>query len=770
MNFRTILKSFFDKKVKGAWFPQGSAFSQWWNLFRRSAIDYEAEVGDPMQNTIVAACMGWLSDAWPEAPPITVTISEDGEEKKVKHAAKDLLLTPNPWYGDRQLWAATLSDLKLEGNAYWHVIKDGTGAPVALYWLPTGLVEPRWNPNDPGTFITHYEYTPDGQSHNLRTDEIIHFREGFDPENIRKGRARFKSCLSEVFGDNEASRYVSTMLRNMGMAGIILSPKPQDAAKGISLNKEEAQAIADSYKFKTQGDKRGEAIMLNVPMDVHELGGGLSKMETREIRRIPEERICAVFKIPPGVVKLGAGLDRNTFSNANTEQEQAWHNCIIPLHGQISDVLDQQLLPLFGDPKGVTVRFDTAKVNALQEDQDAKVNRIALLWNSDLIKRNAALEAIGYKPEADDDVYRSRWMAEAIPDMEPREEDDDDDQQEESDGKKSFKSESNLEKVAARYRIRLLNQEAEAIESLLSVYRLAETQLNKSLKQLERRMLDALAKGEELGEGWLLKEARYRDLLKQIDVQMDRLSNSASVRLSDDQRTLTYLALESSKALSVAGGMVEANWITINARVVEQFIGYASDGSPLKAIFDELGPDMSRKVRDTIGKGLALGNNPRTIASEVKDAFSGTLHRAENITRTEMLRAYREVTRESYKANNVNKWAWLSAADSRTCAACFAMHGQIFDSGQKHDGHPQCRCAMVPVVKGGTVVDGGDQVFRSLSEEQQREILGRDGYELWSRGEVELSDFVVQTADPRWGTMRRAATNQEAISNARQRR
>lgn len=51
--------------------------------------------------------------------------------------------------------------------------------------------------------------------------------------------------------------------------------------------------------------------------------------------------------------------------------------------------------------------------------------------------------------------------------------------------------------------------------------------------------------------------------------------------------------------------------------------------------------------------------------------------RALRISRTEMLRAYREATRRNYQANGdiVPGWRWLCAKQPRTCAARLAMDG-----------------------------------------------------------------------------------------------
>ena len=51
----------------------------------------------------------------------------------------------------------------------------------------------------------------------------MHFRFGLDPENDRKGRSPLAGVLREVFTDDEAANYTASLLRNMGVPGIIVS-------------------------------------------------------------------------------------------------------------------------------------------------------------------------------------------------------------------------------------------------------------------------------------------------------------------------------------------------------------------------------------------------------------------------------------------------------------------------------------------------------------------------------------------------------------------
>ncbi len=140
----------------------------------------------------------------------------------------------------------------------------------------------------------------------------------------------------------------------------------------------------------------------------------------------------------------------------------------------------------------------------------------------------------------------------------------------------------------------------------------------------------------------------------------------------------------------------------------------------------------------------------------------------------ETLRAHREATRASYQANSdiVKGWIWHSAADERTCTACWAMHGTEHRLDEILDDHPNGRCAMVPKTK--TWADIGKQygidlsnvpdtnpeiepgvlLFDKLPAEKQIKILGLAKWAAWKDGQFTLSDLVGQTESTIWGTHR----------------
>jgi len=220
-------------------------------------------------------------------------------------------------------------------------------------------------------FVTHYEYTPGYVPIRLDVRDVIHFRFGLDADSPMLGRSPLKSVLREVYTDDEAATFTASLLRNMGVPGVMVSPE-----KGVSISQEEAEETRAGLISKFTGDKRGEPIVMTGATKIEQFGFSPEQLMLRELRRIPEERVTAVMGIPAIVAGLGAGLDRSTFTNMGEAREAAYEAGIIPMQRNLGEDVRFQLLNDFEpDVYGFRFGFDLSKVRVLQEDLTRQAQR-----------------------------------------------------------------------------------------------------------------------------------------------------------------------------------------------------------------------------------------------------------------------------------------------------------------------------------------------------------------------------------------------------------
>jgi HK97 family phage portal protein len=389
------------------------------NIIIPGVSDYTV---DTHTSSAVMACVNWLCRTFPEAPLQVVRVNREGErEVDTRHKLPSLLETPNPFYSGVLLWDATLADWLIDGNAYWVKIRNSGGQVIQLWWGPQSTIEPRWDEKDSTEFIGYYEYRPDpSKDRRVRLDvsDVVHFRYGIDPHNVRKGLSPLRSLMREIFTDEEAAAYSATLLKNMGVPGIVVSPAANEMGGGISMA--EAQQVKETMIAKTTGSKRGEPIVLSQGMKVDVLSFSPEKMNLKDMRRVPEERITATLGIPAIVVGLGAGLDRSTFANYAEARESAYESFIIPNQRRFAADLKTQLLPDFGDTAGVAIQFDTSGVRVLQEDENAKAQRWGQMVRDGIAMVSEARNATGLPVEPEHEVFlRPNNLVEVGANVEP---------------------------------------------------------------------------------------------------------------------------------------------------------------------------------------------------------------------------------------------------------------------------------------------------------------------------------------------------------------
>lgn len=393
-------------------FARGRGWGLW---IQRTRIDYKREVGDPATNSIVGACVAWIARNFPTAP-VRVVREDDPEAKPITRATPgvgsmlQLLEKPNfAWSGILQ-WRATLVDYICESDAYWIKVRAGGGRRtdrvIELWWVPAKMMEPRWDPNDPSQFIGWYEYTIDGIPYRIETWNVIHFRNGIDPDNVRKGRGPLRSLLREIYTDEEASQFTAALLRNLGVPGVVIAPANTTGPRQrIDVDTE---SIKTKFMDTFGGDGRGEPLVLNTPTEVKVLSFNPQQLELRGLRRIPEERISGVLGVAAGVAGLGAGLDRNTFTNYPEARKASYEEGILSLHAEFAAALESDLLPEFvgQDLEVLDVIFDSSKVPAMAEAIADVWRRAESAATKGLIKRSAFKRLTGQPvDEAGDEVY-----------------------------------------------------------------------------------------------------------------------------------------------------------------------------------------------------------------------------------------------------------------------------------------------------------------------------------------------------------------------------
>jgi HK97 family phage portal protein len=360
--------------------------------------DWSSQAGDLGLNSIIASAMDWYIRNWPQATAQVMRRVDSMQAEPLEdHPVLQLIAEPEPGMVGNLLWGWIVQDYKLFGNAYLRKQRiSGPGSQVvALQYIPQDMIRPVGDGRNP---LTHYTYTTDGRSFQLEIADVIHFRYGRDPDDIRLGRSPVQSVLREIATDNTASSSAFGLLANGAMPSIMVGPDARDSGQ-IDMSPDDARQIKRSLRENLTGDNAGGIVVMSGPYKVDRVSLTPSELALDSVRRVPEERICSALGINPMVLGLGAGLDRSTYSNYERAQQAAWEDGMVPLLRMVSDTLTVALLPDFPESQeGDFVRFDLANVRALADDRQAEAERAERLYQAGVAdlaeaKRIAGLEA-----------------------------------------------------------------------------------------------------------------------------------------------------------------------------------------------------------------------------------------------------------------------------------------------------------------------------------------------------------------------------------------
>ncbi|MGH7185160.1 MAG: phage portal protein, partial [Pseudomonadota bacterium] len=372
----------------------------------RTSYHYRQDVGEGLDSNVIMAPVMWIMRTFTEAHATVERRTPESVWATVEdHEAGILMDRPNEAYDGDALWKATCVSYVLNGNAYWRKVRNVFGDVIQLWYVPHWLVQPRW-PQDGSQFIGHYDYQPNsglGGPTRLLPRDVVHFRFGLDPRNPRLGFSPLQPLLREIFTDDEAANFSAKILQNMGVPGLLVSPK-SDAYRPSDDDLEKLKAyMATAFT----GDQRGGAMVMGMPTDVAQFGFDPNKLMLGNLRDIAEERVCAALGLPAAVVGFGSGLQSTKVGATMRELRRlAWVQCLMPTQKSLARQLTAQLLPDFvAQLRRFRIYFDTSDVSAFQEEDDLRAARVARLVTAGVLRVDRGQEMLGLEVDDTQKVY-----------------------------------------------------------------------------------------------------------------------------------------------------------------------------------------------------------------------------------------------------------------------------------------------------------------------------------------------------------------------------
>lgn len=156
---------------------------------------------------------------------------------------------------------------------------------------------------------------------------------------------------------------------------------------------------------------------------------------------------------------------------------------------------------------------------------------------------------------------------------------------------------------------------------------------------------------------------------------------------------------------SMIGAGVPFGWDNVSNPAVAASIINGGVGQ-MTADWAKLNVQVQDTIRKELAVGITVGENSRVIAKNIDNSLGSQMalgqRRSVMISRTVTAAAYDQATQSTfitaYNDGLIFGWEWSASGDYRTCRICNELNGQLFPAAEATFRHPNCRCAMIPVL------------------------------------------------------------------------
>lgn len=372
---------------------------------------YNSDVGDGSRSSLVEACVSWISNAVGQTHPAVLHYFPEDDHGEIDRRHPVAHLVQHPTFDARigrssyswiPMMQATIAAFTVTGNAYWRKKRSDTGKVVQLWYIPPWSVTPhRRDFSD--FFVDYYAIRTGASQVRVLPRDMVHFRDGLDPYNPLLGISKLRTLLREIYTDEEAARWTSTLLRRQATPGLILSP---EVGSVNVMSEDEAKEVKQRLDNDFTGDNRGRSMVLGAPAKLQQYGFSPDQMKLGDLRDIPEERISAALGVPAAVVGFGSGLQTAKVGATMAELvDLAWQNGALPRTRLLAAEITEQLLPDFDDEPDLEFVFDTSDVPIMAAYRKMEAETLDVLMRWSIIRRGESRKRLKLPVGPRDDVY-----------------------------------------------------------------------------------------------------------------------------------------------------------------------------------------------------------------------------------------------------------------------------------------------------------------------------------------------------------------------------
>ena len=579
-------------------------------------------------------------------------------EEVLEHPLIELLQDVNPTMECFTLRFLTEQSKEVTGNAFWWKQRNNLGVPEQLWFLYPQFMKVI---ADKQRAIAGFKYGRGQKAQFIPIEDIVYFRQA-DVGSTVLGIGELQKVVTAIDLSNAMNNHENTLISRGGTPETVLS-YPADQTVGDT----EIKRMKLDYKRKYRGTTNaGKMMILTGGGKLEQFGFSPKEMAYLGGRKWSKEEIFTGFGVPISFADISA-VSRANADSANVEYQR---RTIKPKLIETEDTLNEQLVSEFDE--NLFVAFD----ENVPEDKEFRLK-----------ERKANIE-VGYAT-----VNEERLR----------------------DGLDPVDGGDELRNPTANISLEEPVKRIKALPSLtMPAANFIPEEFVSAVAAYQRRFGNAILAQANEEAFKSVKVADPGDLVSRW-FDFTKWDKEAEQVISPFIRASILIA-----------GPRALKDVAPDQQFDESSPSVQTALSRRNVVIRGYNRTIQKDTRAALATGLEAGENTSQLRKRIQGVFGfDDRNRATRIARTETIWALNEGAVEGYKQSGVVvAKEWSTAADERVCQWCEPMDGKIVglegdyfkmgDSFIGRDGgtlnfeienvghpplHPQCRCAIIPVVK-----------------------------------------------------------------------
>jgi len=305
-----------------------------------------------------------------------------------EHPILTLLDFANEFQTGQEIMELTQLHMDLAGKAYWYMPKNQLGVPSEVWVLPPHLMKIVPSEKE---FIAGYIYQSGTEQVPFDKGEIIRFPMP-DPINPYGGIGYAQPASVELDSEAYAGKWNRNFFYNSARADAVLE------AEG-SLSEDQYKQLRTQWAGQYQGVSKAHKIaILEGGLKYKQIQVSQKDMDFPNLRRQTRENLLFTFGMPLSVMGISENVNR---ANAEAGDYTFARWLIKPRLTRIKNKLNEQLLPMFPQAKGVEVDFDEVVPETIEQKKGLAESGV----KAGYMTINEGRKLVGLDPIPSGDVF-----------------------------------------------------------------------------------------------------------------------------------------------------------------------------------------------------------------------------------------------------------------------------------------------------------------------------------------------------------------------------